>query len=300
MHHDDWREQLSEQAGVVRAEAAVCAMGRSAVRARLDAGRWQRLHGRVLAAFSGSPNPEQRRWAAVLHGGPGAVLSHATAAELGGLRGFESPTLHVSVPHGRTVPPVAGIRIHLTRRIEPADVHPAARPPRMRIERSLLDMAAVATSDDHVRAVLSAGVQQRLTTPARLRSRLDGERWARRRRLIEMVLADVEGGSQSLPELRFLAVIREAGLPSPDRQVVRFRPGGGRAYLDARWDEARLTVEIDGMGHLDPRAWAADLARQNDLVVGGDRVLRFPSFVVRDHPEAVATALTDALHSGRS
>jgi hypothetical protein len=92
MDQDEWEQLLAEQAGVVRAEAAVSALGRGAVRARLDGGRWQRLHGRVLAAFSGSPSPEQRQWAAVLHGGPGAVLSHATAAELGGLTGFASQT----------------------------------------------------------------------------------------------------------------------------------------------------------------------------------------------------------------
>jgi hypothetical protein len=73
MDKDEWKQILAEQAGVVRAEAAVSALGRGAVRARLDGGRWQRLHGRVLTTFSGSPNPEQRRWAAVLHGGTGAV-----------------------------------------------------------------------------------------------------------------------------------------------------------------------------------------------------------------------------------
>jgi very-short-patch-repair endonuclease len=147
--------------------------------------------------------------------------------------------------------------------------------------------------------VLSAGVQQGLTTTARLRTCLDGELWACRRKLVREVLADIEGGSHSLPELRFLAALREANLPLPDRQVVRSRPSG-RAYVDAHWDDARLTVEIDGAGHLDPRAWVADLARQNDLIVGGDRVLRFPSFVIRDQPDDVVAMVAAALAINQS
>ena len=65
--------------------------------------------------------------------------------------------------------------------------------------------------------------------------------------------------------------------------------------MDAHWDDARLTVEIDGFGHLDPKVWVADLARQNDLVMGGDRVLRFPSFVIRDQPETAITTIAEAL-----
>jgi very-short-patch-repair endonuclease len=42
-------------------------------------------------------------------------------------------------------------------------------------------------------------------------------------------------------------------------------------------------------------AWWADMRRDNDLTVSGLRVLRFPAFAVRDHPEVVAAQIRAAL-----
>ncbi len=69
----------------------------------------------------------------------------------------------------------------------------------------------------------------------------------------------------------------------------------GRRWLDAVWEQARLVVEIDGRWHMDVRAWWADMKRDNELIVGGYRVLRFPAFVVRDSPELVAMLIGRAL-----
>lgn len=74
---------------------------------------------------------------------------------------------------------------------------------------------------------------------------------------------------------------------------MRQRPGG-RFYLDARWPAARLTVEIDGAGHRDPATWSTDLRRQNQLVLDGDRVLRFSSATVRNDPDTVVTEIRAA------
>jgi hypothetical protein len=47
--------------------------------------------------------------------------------------------------------------------------------------------------------------------------------------------------------------------------------------------------------HMDAGAWWADMERDNELTVGGYRVLRFPAFAVRDSPDAVARQLAEAL-----
>ena len=52
---------------------------------------------------------------------------------------------------------------------------------------------------------------------------------------------------------------------------------------------------IDGAHHLDPRHWAADLRRQNEIWVAGDRILRFTAFDVRRHPDYVVAQLRAAL-----
>ena len=49
-----------------------------------------------------------------------------------------------------------------------------------------------------------------------------------------------------------------------------------------------MHVEIDGEQHDEPRARWADMKRQNNLWVAGDRVLRFPAWLVRRHPAEVA------------
>jgi very-short-patch-repair endonuclease len=57
-------------------------------------------------------------------------------------------------------------------------------------------------------------------------------------------------------------------------------------------------VEIDGGQHTDVRQWWADMRRQNQLWVAGDRVLRFPSFVIRTKPDEWLPQLRAALIAG--
>ena len=53
-----------------------------AIQWRISSGTWQRLYPAVYATFTGKLSREGRLWAAVLTAGPGAVLSHETAAEI--------------------------------------------------------------------------------------------------------------------------------------------------------------------------------------------------------------------------
>ncbi|MFI0794133.1 hypothetical protein ACH4OY_15825 [Micromonospora rubida] len=56
-----------------------------------------------------------------------------------------------------------------------------------------------------------------------------------------------------------------------------------------------MHVEIDGAHHMDVREWAADMRRQNDVWTAGDRILRFPAWLVRARPDEVAATLRRAL-----
>ena len=88
-----------------------------------------------------------------------------------------------------------------------------------------------------------------------------------------MLVADIAHGAQSLGEVDFAHRCRRWGIPEPTRQAVRRLPGGV-AYQDVWWREQRLAVEIDGSGHRMGLAVTADNLRQNELVLGADRVLR--------------------------
>lgn len=281
---------------VLTTAAAIARIGEPAVRWRLRSGRWQRPCRGVLVTHSGAICAAEELWIAVLAAGRDAVLAGLTAARLGGLTGFEDPVVHVLVPASRHVRTfAAGAIVHRSSALGPEDVHPVRVPPRTRLPRSLLDAAAWSRADNMARAVLAAGVQQRLARPDDLTTLLGRFPKIRRHALIVSTLADIRGGAQALSELDFCRLTRRYRLPEPDRQAIRRDQAGRRRWLDAYWDQARLVAEVDGLWHMEATAWWADMFRENDLTLSGLRVLRFPAFAVRDHPDTVATQLRRAL-----
>jgi hypothetical protein len=188
-----------------------------------------------------------------------------------------------------------GLVVHRSLVLAAADIHPARQPPRTRLARSLLDAAAWAATDDRARAILAAGVQQRIVRPEHLAGALARQPRLHRHALVASTLGDVTGGAEALSELDFCLLARRYGLPEPQRQVFRLDSDGRRRWLDCYWESARLVVEVDGRWHMEARAWWADMRRDNELTVNGYRVLRFPAFAVRDHPELVAWQIAAAL-----
>jgi hypothetical protein len=285
-----------QQCGVLSVQSAIAWAGWPAVRWRLESGRWQRPCRGVVVIQSGPLTRDQALWAAVLACGRCAVLAGLTAAGLDGLTGFEDRRIHVLVPASRQVRMrVPGVVVHRSRLLEPIDVHPTRLPPRTRVARSLLDAAAWMGTDDRARAVVAAGVQQRIVRTEDLRTVLARQQRMHRRSLISATLADITGGAQALSELDFCLLTRRYQLPEPDRQVNRLDSAGRRRWLDAYWDSARLVVEVDGLWHMEATVWWADMRRDNELTGSGYRVLRFPAFAVREEPELVAGQVAAAL-----
>jgi predicted transcriptional regulator of viral defense system len=142
-------ELAAHQCGILTTEQVVRGgLTRSAIAAHLRAGRWQRIHRGVYATFSGEPGRLAILWAAVLSAGPGAVLSHQTAAELAGLTDRVSDLIHVTVPVERRPAKMGGLVIHYSARALQAR-HPARLPPQTRVEETILDLAnAARTVDD--------------------------------------------------------------------------------------------------------------------------------------------------------
>jgi very-short-patch-repair endonuclease len=81
--------------------------------------------------------------------------------------------------------------------------------------------------------------------------------------------------------------------------VVRLDGYGRRRYVDAELvsDEGvRVSVEVDGAAHMTAAQWWQDADRANELVIAGDRTLRFPSFLFYTQSERVADQIRRALH----
>lgn len=150
-----------------------------------------------------------------------------------------------------------------------------------------------AASDRQAALLLVLPVQQRLCTGAQLVEAVAGVRGRTRRALVATVATDVADGAHSLGELDVVDACRRSGLPTPDRQVVRRLPDG-RAYLDVRWDEARLVVEVDGAGHACGLTPSDDALRQNAVVLGDDLVLRVPVLGWRLQREAYLDQIVTA------
>jgi hypothetical protein len=272
------------------------------VNAHLEARRWRELGPTVIALHNGPLTLEQQWWAAVLACEAPAALAARTAAQAGGLTGWEVEPVHILVPRGAKVNEVADVssKVHESRRFTADDIHPTRTPPQVTIERALVDAAVWSPRPRTACGVLAAGVQQRLTTARRLQEVLEGAGRVRHRRLLLSVLADIEGGAQAVSEIDFLRFCRRHGFPKPTLQS-RADTKGKRRYLDAtfiRSDRRLIGVEIDGAAHLLVTTYWHDMRRLNDLVIDGRRVLRFPSAAIyADDPDAVAQ-LRAALQHG--
>jgi very-short-patch-repair endonuclease len=298
---------LSWHDGVLSVDAAMKYLTRDALRWRIRSGRWQQPCRGIMVAQSGPLTEFQALRIAALWAGPGGVLAGLTAASLDGLQGFtdrgqpaEHP-IHVLVPASspaRRTRPSLPLVVHYSRLLGADDIHPLRRPPRTRMARSLIDAAAWMATDRGAQAVLAAGVQQRLVRMDDLTAIVARNQRLPRRAMIKDTLEDIAGGAHALSELDFTRLIRRYRLPTPDRQAPRRDSAGRRRWLDAVWEAARLIVEVDGRHHMDAPQYWADMDRDNDLTVGGYRVLRFPAFIVRYHPGYVAGKIRAGLRPG--
>ena len=291
-------ELVARQHGVVSRWQALRCMPANAVDRRLRSGRWQTPHRGIYVTHSGPVDHQQRRWIAALAGGAGRVglLGGLSALETLGLRGFTAEAVHVLVPARRTMRnPPQGVILHRTSLVEPDDVHRMGDPPGTMPARSLIDAAQWATSDDQARAIIAAGFQQRLVRAGQMESVLARRLRARRRSVIAEAVRDATAGAHSVPEADFLRLCRRARLPAPDLQHRRRDSAGRQRYLDAYFADWGVHVEIDGGQHADVRQWWADMQRQNDLWIAGDRVLRFPAWAVRHRAQDVAAQMRAAL-----
>jgi hypothetical protein len=270
-------------------------VGRGAAANRLRRQRWQRPGRGVIVAHSGPLTRHQRLWAAVLGAGHHAVLAGATAATLEGLRGHDRPAIDVLIPAGRRVKPMAGVRVRRTAVLPDHHVRWVGSPPRTTVARSVVDAAAWARTDDDARAIVAAAFQQHRVLPGELETVLTVMPRSRRRALVIETATLAAAGAHALTEVNLVTLCRRFGLPRPDQQVHRTDASGRDRYLDAYWAAYHLQVEVDGSWHLEVRTWWADMQRQNDLWITGDRLLRFPGWALIHEPAKVAAQIHAAL-----
>lgn len=250
-------------------------VGDEMIRREVGAERWMMRGRQTVALHLGGLEDIAHRWRGIWEVGERVAVVDGTSALLhAGLSGYDDPLVHVSVGHTATTRVHEGLVVHKVARRVPHEAE-AAGLPRTRPAVAAVRAAHWARTDRQAALLLCLPVQQRLCTGAHLLEAAAAARGRTRRALIRSVVRDVALGAHSLGELDFVAACRARGLPEPERQVVRVLPSG-RAYLDVRWKEARLVVEVDGAGHAWGLAPADDALRQNAVALGDDLVLRVP------------------------
>lgn len=223
-------------------------------------------------------------FAAVLACGPGAVLSHHSAAWLHGLARWEPAPFHVTGPVARR--PRLPVRIHRARRLEDADWESVAGVPVTAVPRTLLDLAAAIKFTWLERMVERAEAVQIFDLRAieDLLARTVGHHGHGRLRQA-IAIYRPSGFTRSRLEKRFLELCLEAGLPQPHTNFVE-----EGFELDCYWPEYRFAVELDVFDtHGSRAAFERDRKRQEDLLlagiattrVTGPRLEREPREVIR-------------------
>jgi very-short-patch-repair endonuclease len=238
---------------------------------------------------------EGRYLAALLACGPGAFLSHRSAADALGLRSTDRATVDVTTPgqRGRKRP---GIDAHGSDSLTAAETTMVRGIPCTTVTRTLLDLADV-VDDREVERAIERAEQLRLfdlraleRTLARARGRAGASRL---RNLVRSGLRKPTLTRSELEE-RFLRLCRGAGLPEPE--VNAWIPLGesGGAEADFFWRDQRLAIETDGNeSHGTRQAFERDRLRDQQLAVAGFRVVRFTWRQVEDEPDRVAATLRE-------
>lgn len=216
-------------------------MTRDEIRARLDSKRWQALHRGVYLTNTGAPTWTARASAALLHAGAGAALSLHTAAFHTRLTTKQPPLIQVYIPASRRVSPIPGVSVRRKRAAYDSYLVNGLRTTRVR--QTVIDIAAEpGESADGIVSLVARVCQAGSTTTAQLKSELDTRRAHARRELLELALASVEEGVESVAEFRcHKDVIRAHALP---RMVCQAPTGdGGRRDFESDYG---LILEIDG------------------------------------------------------
>jgi very-short-patch-repair endonuclease/predicted transcriptional regulator of viral defense system len=275
------------QWGVVSlAQLRALGLGSRAVQLRAETGRLRRVH-RGVYAVGGAVLPREGRWlAAVMACGPGAVLSHLSAAVHWNLLQYDAPQPHVSAPASREGAP--GIRLHRTRSLDAQDTTRHQGIPTTTVHRTLLDLAATVRSD-HLERALAQAERLQLYDHRAVESVLARSSGHRGRAILERAVASDPQFTRSELEARMRRLAREHGLPRPVFNISLAAHDHQLYEVDCYFPTHRLVVETDGWDtHRTRQGFEADRAKDAALTAAGYVVLRFTWRQLRYDPDTVA------------
>jgi very-short-patch-repair endonuclease len=281
---------VRRQHGVVtHGQLTSLGVGRRTINRWLESGRLRAVH-RDVYAYGPRPLAKRGKWlAAVLAMGPGAFLSHRSAAALWGMAG-DRPKVDVNAPRGRQVQPgrASGIKVHRCK-FDPGEVTTRDGIPVSTVARTLFDLAERSRPYELKSAWDEASRLKLLLVPevAAVYERGRGRR--ARTRIRPFLLAEqrhIEDSASPLED-RFAEFVVARHLPPPQVNVLV-----GKDVVDALWPAARLIVELDSWEfHSHRAAFEKDRDRDTEHLLAGYRTIRVTHRKLSEQPERLAAQI---------
>jgi hypothetical protein len=285
-------ELAKRQHGVVSIRQLRARLGypQATVERLAAAGRLHRLHHGVYAVGHTDLSLHGQCLAAVLACGPGALLSHYSAAWLWGLVPTSPVPVHVTgpSPRHRRLP----IHIHRSSTFTDADRGMQEGVPVTSVARTLLDQAA-RVPPPKLRQMLKRAEQRKRFDLAAAHDVLDRNSAHRGRKRLMRAIADYEPPpfTRSEFERRFYEAALAAGLPRPR---VNFAVAG--MEIDLYWPEHAFAVELDVFEtHGTRESFEEDRLRQEELLLAGIETTRVTGPRFDREPDAVLARLARLL-----
>jgi hypothetical protein len=266
----------------------------TAYRRCLPGGPWRWLLPGIVLLSNGQPTRQQQIEAALLHGGPQALLTGCDAARLYGLRQVpNNGRIHILVPQARHIRTARFTVVERTVHMpEPVHRHGLRLAP---LERAVLDAARRWRRVDPIRGLLTEAVQRGRCHPAELLAELNsGSR--RGSALPRRVLVEIDEGARSVAEADGLKIWKASGLPTASWNVPVL-DGRGRfiAVPDAWCDDVAMAWEIDSFEwHFNADGYARTVARNTRYAGAGIVVVQTLPSRLRDDPAGVIAELRAA------
>jgi len=278
---------------VTHGQLLALGMSRDAIKGAVARGALIRRHRGVYAVGHLSLPPFADEIAAVLAIGGGAIVSHQPAGALWGIHRDWVGDVHITVVE-RKIPSRKGIVVHCVNTLDPRDTTHRHGIPVTTVARTLIDLAAVLDDRDFEQAFDQALAHKLVTLPrleAAIARAPNARGIARLRTLID---AERGGVSRSWAERRLLELIREAGLPEPERNVKL-----GDWTVDMLWREQNLVVEVDGIQFHGTR-WRIERDSRKDAYLASQKlnVLRIIPRVVKSRPRVAVARVARWLGPG--
>ena len=278
-------------------QALAAGFTRRQIHRRLHTGRWVTVDRGVLREASTPPTYRMRLTAAAL--ATDGVVSHHSAAVLWGWA-QPSPRIELIAPRSRTSRQ-PGVTCHASTDLAPDGITMLGSVPVTTPVRTLVDVGRT-VGDVTLERMLERAVTKGQVTVASVWAELVSVARSGRdgvgplRRVLDRRVHGAAAAASDL-ETRCIQLLRRHGLPDPVRQHHVFL-GGRSIFIDLASPDLKIAIEIDGYdAHALSPAFEKDRARQNLLVLDGWIVLRFTRQMLVNYPDAVATAVRDALVS---